>query len=336
MTATARAVVVNWNGAHLLPACLNSLLAQDLAQGELDIVVVDNASTDSSTTLLATHYPSVRVLVTEKNLGFAGGVNVGLADLDAEFAILLNNDATFAPDAVRHLVMHLRDPLHARVGAATAQILLAEPDSEGRIVMNSTGNVLTHRGGAADRGWLAPLGGMDNPSDAPENVFGFCGGAAALRRTALEDVGLFDDGLFLYYEDTDLSWRLRAKGWTVHYVAASVAQHLHAASSDAASARFRYFNTRNSLRVFTRHAPSTVVLASYARQLAGLARHALTRDEGPELLGARRRALAAALRALPADLRVRRHVWATAHPRLRRETYRLGLDRSPGADRAMA
>ena len=325
MTAIARAVVVNWNGAHLLPACLDSLLAQDVAPGELDIVVVDNASTDSSVSLITEHYPSVRLIVTATNLGFAGGVNVGLADLDAEFAILLNNDATFAPDAVRQLVEHLQDPRHREVGAATAQILLVEPGRDGQVLVNSTGNILTRKGGAADRGWLVPVADEVNaPSHAPEDVFGFCGGAAALRRVALEEVGLFDGMLFLYYEDTDLSWRLRAGGWTIHYVAAAVAHHLHAASSDVASARFRYFNTRNSLRVFARHAPGPVVVASFARQVAGLARHSLLRDEGAELLAARRSALVAALRALPSDLRTRRRVWS-ASSRSRRDVYRLGI-----------
>ena len=327
MTAVARVIVVNWNGAHLLPACLDSLLAQDLAPGDLEIVVVDNASTDSSVDLLAERYPEVRVIVTSTNLGFAGGVEAGLSGLDAEFAVLLNNDATFAPDAVRRLVEHLQDPRHAHVGAATAQILLVGESPDGRALVNSTGNILTRAGGAVDRDWLSPVGGgADDPSRAPQDVFGFCGGAAALRTAALDDVGSFDSSLFLYYEDTDLSWRMRAGGWAIHYVASAVAHHLHAASSDSTSARFRYYNTRNSLRVYTRHAPALVVVASYARQTAGLLRHVLRRDETAELLTARRTALVGALRALPEDLRTRRRVWS-GRSRQRRAIYRAGVAR---------
>lgn len=316
---TVRAVVVTWNGAHLIRACLDSLVAQDLPQG-VEIVVVDNASTDGTAELLAEHYPQVEVRATEQNLGFAGGVEVGLAGLDTTYAVLLNNDATFAPDAVRLLVEHLEAPGHTSVGAATAKIVLTEPDAQGRVLVNSTGNVLTRAGAATDRDWLA----VDGEESSEVDVFGFCGGAAALRASALEEVGTFDGSLFLYYEDTDLSWRLRAGGWDVHYVSSALARHQHAASSDATSPLFRYHNTRNSLLVLGRHAPTTVALLSHARQTAALVRHAVIRSESPALLRARRRALVDVLRRLPQTARQRRATWR-GRTALRREIYRAGL-----------
>ena len=326
MTVLARVVVVNWNGAHLLPACLNSLLRQDLESGDLDIVVVENASTDDSLALLERDYPQVQVVVTEKNLGFAGGVNAGLIDLDAEFVVLLNNDATFAPDAVRHLLTHLRAPKNARTGAVTAQVLLTERDALGNALINSTGNILTKTGAATDRDWLVAASTPARGAHlASEEVFGFCGGAAALRSSTLREVGMFDAELFLYYEDTDLSWRIRAHGWDIHYVPEAVAHHLHAASSDPSSARFRYFNTRNSLRVYVRHAPVHAVVKSFARQAVGCLRHAIRRDESQEVLRARSTGLVEALRALPRDLRVRRDVWS-GRAASRRKIYRLGLN----------
>lgn len=314
---TVRAVVVNWNGAHLLGPCMDSLLTQDLPDGSLEIVVVDNASTDSSVEYLARQYPTVQVRSTASNLGFAGGVNIGLEDLQAPYVVLLNNDATFEPSAVRHLVEHLGAPGNERVGAATALILLTEPDASGNILVNSTGNVLTSTGSATDRDWLTRLCDLD----AQAEVFGFCGGAAALRREALSDVGLFDGTLFLYYEDTDLSWRLRASGWGIHYVQEAVAHHQHAASSDAASSLFRYYNTRNSLLVLTRHAPLGPALHSALRQAAAWARYAITRSEAPELVDARRRALSDSVRSLPRSLRQRRATWS-GRAALRREIYR--------------
>lgn len=305
-----RAVVVSWNGAHLLPACLDSLLAQDLAPGAMEVVVVDNASVDGTLELLSRAYPQVRVVVSDVNLGFAGGVALGLAGLDARYALLLNNDATMEPDAVRRLVEHLDVPAHARVGAATAQILLTEPDDDGRTLVNSTGNVLTRTGAATDRDWLAAAEALE----AEQDVFGFCGGAALLRARALDEVGSFDPGLFLYYEDTDLSWRLRAAGWDIHYVPGAVAHHQHAASSDAASPLFRYYNTRNSLIVFTRHAPLLVVVKSFARQVLAWVRYAAGRGEPAPLLNARRRALGDYVRRLPTTLR--RAIYRSGlHPR---------------------
>lgn len=321
MTPVVRVVVVSWNGAHLIGRCLDSLLEQDLPDGSLEIVVVDNASTDGSVELIRTRYPSVMLHVTEENLGFAGGVNVGLADLGASYAVLLNNDAVFEPDAVRRLVEHMDRPGNERVGAATARILLTTPDASGQVLVNSTGNVLSRAGAAADRDWLRP---DDGTGDAPVDVFGFCGGAAALRTSALQEVGLFDASLFLYYEDTDLSWRLRAAGWDIHYVREAVAHHEHAASSDSTSPLFRYYNTRNSLLVFARHAPLPAVIRSALRQTVALAVYACTRRESPALLRARARALADVARALPGAVSARRSVWAGQSAR-RRSIYDAGL-----------
>lgn len=323
-----RVVVVTWNGLHLLPSCLDSLLAQDLPAGTLDIVVVDNASTDHTAEMLARDYPTVEVRTTARNLGFAGGVDVGLAGLQHEFAVLLNNDATFASDAVRKLVEHLMHPANSRVGAATARILLMDPDPTGHELVNSTGNVLTRSGAAADRDWLALA---DGPAAAAD-VFGFCGGAAALRGAALDEVGSFDPSLFLYYEDTDLSWRMRARGWDVHYVHDAVAHHRHAASSDATSALFRYYNTRNSLIVFTRHAPWGAVTHGIARQLTAAVWHTLRRDEPVSVTTARRRALKDYALRLGRTLSERSTLWRDAS-RDRTAVYSAGLSSANGRSR---
>jgi N-acetylglucosaminyl-diphospho-decaprenol L-rhamnosyltransferase len=331
-----RVVVVSWNGAHLLPSCLDSLLAQTVAT-DLEVVVVDNASEDGTGAMLSDRYPGVEVVHSESNLGFAGGADLGLAGFKGPFVALLNNDATFAPDAIERMVSVMEHPGNERVGAVTAKILLAgsyrvEPglneadapkgsfrrndgwlvptdsDSPGAIrVVNSTGNLVTRRGTGTDRDWLRAEGEESRDAD----VFGFCGGAALLRQTALDKVGGLDRELFLYYEDTDLSWRLRAGGWTVRYCESSTASHLHAASSDSSSPLFRYHNTRNSLIVFARHAPVVVVARSFVRQLAGWALVYLRRSEPRSVTRARLQGLTAFIRRLPRTLRERRS-WRTA------------------------
>lgn len=321
MTARVRAVVVTWQGAHLLPRCLDSLLAQDLADGELEVVVVDNASTDGTAELLAERYPGVRTLRLDSNVGFAGGMAAATADLlgpDAdehpEFVALLNNDAWFEPHAVRAMVEAADAARRAgeRVGAVTATVLLAEPDDRGRVLVNSTGNVLTRWGAAADRDFGVPLDDVRPGRD----VFGFNGGAALLRTQALRDAGGFDAGLFLYYEDTDLSFRMRERGWTVVHEPAAVAHHRHMASTDGGSSPlFRYYNTRNSLVVLTRHAPWTLVLRSVVRQVAGAVRHTVLRTEDRALVGARWRALRDFARAAPGAVLSRRRPSAAAAPR---------------------
>jgi len=323
---------VSWNGAHLLPACLDALRAQTLPPGDLSVVVVDNASTDGTAELLAREYPEVTCISSPTNLGFAGGVRLGMTGLTGRYVALVNNDLTLAPEALARLRSALETPGGEKVAAVTARILLAgtyrperpgetpprgsltsgslrfratAPDDPAALTLvNSTGNIVRTDGTGADRDWLS----VDGTADAPQDVFGFCGAAALLRREAVEEVGGFDGDLFLYYEDTDLSWRLRAAGWQIRYVSDALATHLHAASSGASSAVFRYYNTRNSLIVFTRHAPFGVVLRSIARQVAGWAR-AVCRDGNTDVTRARARALASFLRALPRTLRQRRRIW---------------------------
>ncbi|NTW38583.1 MAG: glycosyltransferase family 2 protein [Cellulomonadaceae bacterium] len=305
---SVRVVVVTWQGAHLLPSCLESLRAQTVHA--LEIVVVDNASTDGTQALLAARFPDVRVIRSQRNLGFAGGVALGMEGFPGDYVVLLNNDATFAPDAVEQLLRVAEQPEARDIAAVTAKILLAGPDGApehpGRV--NSTGNTVRCNGSGADRDWLAAEGTESTDLD----VFGFCGGAALLRAKALRQVGGFDPSLFLYYEDTDLSWRMRAAGWGVRYAPEAVAAHRHASSTGVNSPTFRYYNTRNSLIVFTRHAPVAVVLTSVTRQCLGLLRSALRSGPLAPTTRARARALRDWARRLPTTLRERRSLWASA------------------------
>lgn len=324
-----RALVVTWQAADLLPPCLDSLLAQQIPGAELEVVVVDNASTDGTRELLARDYPGVRVLLSDHNRGFAGGVALGTADYDGDVVLLLNNDAVLEPGAAARLVEGLTTPGAERVAATTARIVLAEsyrrtaivgpgsPDGRSHwepstapdavTLLNSTGNVIGPDGAGADRDWLVPA----DQEHSPAEVFGFCGGCAALRWPAAHAVGGFDPALFLYYEDTDLSWKLRAHGWDTRYVREAVARHRHAASSNAASPLFRFYNSRNSLTVVTRHAPAPMVLRSWARQSAGLVAAALRTGFTPHTR-ARARGIGAALVRLPRTLVERRRLWAGA------------------------
>lgn len=292
-----RVVVVNWNGESLLPACLGSLNELDLPDGALEVVVVDNDSHDGSVDLLRRDFPSARLVQNSTNRGFAGGVNAGLGDLEAPYVALLNNDARFEPEAVRRMIEVLEAPGNEDVGAVTALILLENRTADGVPLVNSTGNVVSRAGSATDRDWLTPL---DQLAAGPD-VFGFCGGAVVLRTSALEQVGHFDESLFLYYEDTDLSWRLRAGGWRILFEREAVAWHRHAQSSDSTSALFRYYNNRNALLVFARYAPWQVVARAFARQLLAPVRHLVLRDERAELLRARVRALLEAVRRAPGE-----------------------------------
>jgi GT2 family glycosyltransferase len=319
---TAAVVVVNWNGGKVLAPCLRSLAGQGLP-----VVVVDNASTDGSPDLVAALLPDATLVRRARNDGFAAGVNAGVAATDADVVLLLNNDAVAAPGwADAMLEPFARDgaddlaavtghvvldgwfaPVPAgtdtpagtlRDAAGTAWRRTAEHDAPAPTGSsrrtNSTGNELTRSANGRDRDWLAPADGPASPAE----VFGLNGGSAAVRRSALAAVGGIDESLFMYYEDTDLSWRLRLAGWRVVHAPGARTVHRHAASSGTGTVFFRFHNARNRLVVADRHAPVAVAARAWLRTLAGVVR-------GPDR-SVRARAALAAARRLPADLRTRR------------------------------
>lgn len=166
-------------------------------------------------------------------------------------------------------------------------------DPSGVELINSTGNLVDACGNGYDRSWLTPA---KQEHDSPE-VFGICGGACAISAHAWRQLGGMRQDLFMYYEDTDFSYRLRRAGYSVKYVRQAQARHAHAASSDSASAAFTTWNTRNRLRVAARYAPASV------------AARALVNTGGRMLLGPQRQAraqgLVQALAHAPQDLYAR-------------------------------
>lgn len=284
-------VVVSWNGLALTQRCLESLRGQVGPGDDLDVelVVVDNGSTDGTARALR-DVPDVRLVALPTNTGFAGGVNAGVRATSGDVVVLLNNDAVAMPGFLRALVAPLRAAADGgRVGATTGRVLLSgrfvpadaaagddgatvlvaadgrrwRRATDGATLVNSTGNELTTAGNGRDRDWLAPADAV-----APAEVFGFNGGCAALARAALDDVGLLEESFFMYYEDTELSWRLRRRGWTVRHVPDAVTVHDHAASSGTASPFFLDHNERNRLLVALVHAPWAVVVRAFGRAVA--------------------------------------------------------------------
>jgi len=416
-----RVVVVNHNGGERTLACLAALEQTDWPPDRLELVLVDNASIDGIAERIAREHPRVRLVESERNLGFAGGANLGLRNRESiEHVALVNPDAFVTPTWLSPLVAVLA--ADKALGAACPKILLTgryaelaiesetgrrgrgdrralgvritdvsvdgrdvlartrfvsgtwgpEPggrwtDGDARLrvpvgdspqpvtgairldaevtrrvttrsgssacshevgpqadwypfqlgdaavaLVNNVGNVLVEDCYAADRGWLEP---DDGRYDDPVDVFAWCGAAVLLRGEYLDDVGVFDERLFLYCEDLELSWRGRDRGWRYRTVPSSVVDHEHAATAVEGSALSDYYNQRNHLLVVTRHAEAGEVARVWLRYLAVTASY-LRRDVlshwmrgrkgSPELVGRRLAAFAGALRRAPVMLGARR------------------------------
>jgi GT2 family glycosyltransferase len=219
--APVAVVVINYDGASDLPACLDSLLGQSRPPAEL--VVVDNRSRDGSVALLRTRYPGVRILALDRNRGYAGGANVGIDATRAPYVMPMNPDVVLTPSFLAELVDFAEG--RPEVGSLTGKLLRASAGSDGPII-DSTGHVLFRNRWAVNRG----EGERDRGRyDEPEEVFGVSGAAPLYRRVMLDDVRVhgevFAESFFLYLEDVDLDWRARLRGWKAYYVPAAVAFH---------------------------------------------------------------------------------------------------------------
>jgi GT2 family glycosyltransferase len=245
------AVVVNWNGADHLATCLDSLLAQD--HRDLDVVVIDNASTDASREVLAGYLGRVRVVWNPTNRGFAGAVNDGLTVADAADAVLtVNPDVVARPDYVRRVVEVLRS--RERCGAVQGKLVRTATAPSGAPVIDTTGHVafrtrlFRNRGeGEVDRGQF----------EVADEVFGVSGALALYRRAMLDDVAIevdgrrevFDEDLFAFWEDVDLDWRAQMHGWEAWYEPTAVAVHERGGAGPRRTRRVEQLNWQNRLLV---------------------------------------------------------------------------------------
>lgn len=226
-------VIPNLNGGAALEAAVVSLEDQTLIP---HIIIVDNASTDDSLTFLQRH-PKVELIKNPVNRGYAGGVNPGLRraiELGALYAAPFNDDATAEPRWLERLVSYLET--HSEAGAAAAKVCTAD-----KTHLDSTGDYYTVWGLPYPRG----RGETDHGQyDTQTEIFAASGAASLYRVAALQEVGLFDEDFFAYYEDVDLSFRMQLAGWKVAFVPHAVVYH----AIGMTSSRIKGFTTHQTLK----------------------------------------------------------------------------------------
>lgn len=209
-------IIVNLNGRSLLGDCLDALAAQDYPQERLEIVLVDNGSSDDSVAFVRETHPYVRIVEAGRNLGFAGGNNLGARVATGDYLALINNDAR----ADAHWLRALVDVLESQpeVACAASKIL----DWEGQTV-DFVGPVMNlyARAFQIDEGLPALPGFYDQPRE----LLAPCGGAMMMRRDLFLQVGGFDEDYGSYFEDLDLGWRLWLYGYKVLLVPQAVVYH---------------------------------------------------------------------------------------------------------------
>ena len=214
-------VILNYNGRHHLERCFKSLSELDYPEQRLEVLLVDNGSTDGSLEELREKHGWVRLIENEDNLGFSAGCNQGARAAEApEVLVFLNNDMRVERDWLRELVGPV---VRGECAAATAKMLSWDGKR-----MNSAAGGMNFHGIGIQKGYLEPPG---PEFDVPVRSLFACGGAMAVDAAVYFELGGFDNEFFAYYEDVDLGWRMWVAGYEVHYAPRAVCYHHHSSTS---------------------------------------------------------------------------------------------------------
>lgn len=244
-------VIVHWNTPDLLAACLDSTLRSDNdAKLIEDIIVVDCASTDEAVVAIAGNYPAVKLVRLDRNDGYSAGCNAGLAAASSEFVLFLNADTALLPDSIDPLLRCFN--LNPRIGLV-APVLL---NSDGSLQsagyrFPGVANVLCDLLPVPDRIRGSAINGRLDPGNLfhPYAIDYPLGAAIALRQSALEEIGGWNESFRMYSEEVDLARRLEAAGWSrlleprsrvIHHGGASTAQRPHEMQAALWRSRGRY------------------------------------------------------------------------------------------------
>ncbi len=283
-------IILNWNGRSYLQSCLNAITQLDYP--DFDVVLVDNNSSDDSEYFVQAHFPWVNIRQNHQNLGYAAGNNRALRHLSADFAVLINPDIIVSPSWLRELIK----PMLADRTIAVAGCKLYFPED----------NLLQHAGGTISGPRAMPDHrgvGQDDQGQFDEviDVDYVTGAALVLRRTALETIGFFDEGFFMYFEEVDFCDRARTAGYRVVYVPQATAIHDESAFAVRGSPtyleRFHYGRWRYLLKHFD---PLMIMNKTFPAEEEWLAD--LPRDERQAV----NRAYRSALAGLPEIFQTRR------------------------------
>lgn len=269
-------IIVNWNVKELLMECLRSIEEQ-AGDINLEVIVVDSASSDESADMIEEAFPWVKLIASKQNLGYPRGNNVGISVSSGRHILILNPDTVVLNDALTVLVNYLEE--HIDVGAVGPQLLNIDGT-----VQSSRRRFPSLITGLFESTWLEPLApesllkryyAMDLPDNQENDVDWLTGASLMVPRRVIDHVGLFDEGYFMYSEELDWCRRINDAGWRVVYLPqAQIVHHAGKSSEQAVTARHVNFQ-QAKLRYFRKHhgraAASSLrlfLLANYSWQLA--------------------------------------------------------------------
>lgn len=241
-------IILNWNGRDDTLECLESVAKLDYKNYK--VIVVDNGSTDDSVDAIRTKFPQFSVMETKKNLGYAGGNNVGIRQAlehEAEFILVLNNDTIVSPQLLSKLVSSASQ--HPDAGVLGARLLYFDRPEVVWFDSAQWNPSLNHFEYPGQNEPVSNLSMTDHETDY------VCGAALFIRATMARQIGLMDERYFLVWEEVDWCYRAREAGWKNIMVPQAVLWHKVGVSFGGEDSPLRtYFSVRNSLLWYRRHA----------------------------------------------------------------------------------
>lgn len=258
MSALVSIVIPTLDAGDMLMRCLESF---DAGRDDLEVILVDNASTDGSVDAAVARFPDIRVVRNETNRGYAAACNIGARLATAPLILFLNNDATITPDDLRLLLSG------AERDDDTAIWQPVTYGTDGRL--ESTGDAFT---------WWGVLRHLDVvPSEPSAEIFATVGAALLVRRAVFESLGGFEDSYFAYNEESDLCWRARLAGHAVRVVTDARVVHI---GSETTGHLFephdvRYLVFRNRIRTNLANASAATLARLVPQHLVACAAFAL-------------------------------------------------------------
>ncbi|MCQ2519019.1 MAG: glycosyltransferase [Lachnospiraceae bacterium] len=259
-TIPVSVVIPNFNGLDYLGPCLESIYRSDMIPDE--IIVVDNASKDGSIDFINKTYPDVKIISHEENYGFTGAVNHGIVASKNPYIFLLNNDTVIEKDCIKNLYEAIGNS--DKVFSAGALMLSMDVPE----IIDNAGDSYSLLGYA--RSTMSGKSRFNLKKKEPFEVFTACAGAAMYKRSILNEIGLFDDRHFAYFEDVDLGYRARISGFDNINVPSAVVYHKGSAVTGSKHNRFKVnLSSQNAVLLAVKNQPFLQLLFNIPFLLLG-------------------------------------------------------------------
>lgn len=233
-------IIVNWNGVELLKDCLKSL--EKVAYQNKEIVLVDNASADTSVSFVQKHYPKIKIIKNRENFGFAKGNNIGYAKAKGDAIMILNTDTMVEKNLVTELVKVLYSS--PNIGAVQPKVIMYPQTNK----IDSIGSFFSLSG------ILYHFGREKNPKNKlfniPLEIYAAKGVCILFKKEALKKTGFFDEDYFAYFEETDLCHRILLAGYKIMYTPTTAIFHKGGASSTKLASSFIFYHSYKN-RIYT-------------------------------------------------------------------------------------